>query len=203
MPSVITLTDFPSAEINDVVEMSLRNDFYFSCIWSFLKRSYPPIQLARLRRMGYSQGRIEKEFVKRDKSKDFGWVCNKLMIKDKLVGFTIWDYPKKGTKCMLEFVFVEPKYRGNGFGNLLISHFKIQASLFKKTVCKIQVSQFDEKLQKFYLDWGWEHGEPESPIDPVYIEMYCVLPPIENAIKEKERLILNKDLEGVFGKMLL
>jgi len=180
MPSVITLTDFPSNEINDVVAMSLRNDFYFSCIWSFLKRSYPPQQLARMRNMGYSEEYIKKEFVKRDKTKDFGWVCNKLMVDDKLAGFTIWDYPKEGTKCMLEFVFVDPTHRGNGFGNILVSHFKIQAIHLEKSLCKIQVDWNNERLQQFYKDWGWEHGEPETDnLPPGLVEMYCVLPPLD------------------------
>lgn len=187
MPNIITITEFPDlSATNDVVGMALRHDFYFSQIWSFLNRSYPPQQLARLKKMGYSKERIDEEFKEHtSKYREFGWVCNKLMVQDKMVGFTIWDYPKEGTKCMLEFMFVDPDYRGNGFGNLLVAHFKTQATLFKKTMCKIQVSTFKERLQKFYEGWGWEHGEPESPIDPGYLEMYLILPSIEDAKQEE------------------
>ena len=206
MTSVITITDFPNDDVNDVVGMALRNDFYFSQIWSFVKRTYPPQQLAQLKKRGYSNERIDKEFDKgsKNKYKHFGWVCNKLMIHDILVGFTIWDYPlptedhPSPDKCCLEFMFVDPKYRGNGFGNMLVAQFKIQASLYKKTLCKIQVLTHKERLHKFYQDWGWEHGEPESPIDPSYIEMFCVLTPMEKVDLKNKRFIQVREIGEVY-----
>ena len=49
----------------------------------------------------------------------------------------------------LEFVFIEPKYRGNKCGSLLIDTF-IKDFKDKKSIISIQYNKNDERLDNFY-----------------------------------------------------
>lgn len=181
---ITTITDFTNnkEKMNKVLNMALRNDFYFNQLWSLLMRSYPPKIKMILVRKHSKEAIEERERRAYEKYNKFGFVLNILETREgELVGFCFWDYPlptdkNPKTGCCLEFLFISPEYRRQGLGSMLVGAFRIIAKQnFKKEKCKVQVPRNNKNLIKFYEDWGWEEGEPEFEYDPNLTEMYSVL----------------------------
>ena len=173
---------------NDVIAMSLKNDFNFDPIWHFLTQSYTPLYKKKLKEKYGKTYDVEGRWKENSTLyRTYDWILMRFEKNEKeLVGFCIWNYPKHQKKCNLEFIFISPEYRGQGLGKQLINEFRnLSYNHFKMLECKVEV---EPKLIKFYEKLGWKEDKSD------FLDFYGIKIPKSFALKFEKIIDMYLDL---------
>lgn len=131
----------------NIVSLATKNNFYTDMIWYMMLGRFPPS--------------FKPEGKNLDAVKDCNnteiynyWSYNLYNEEDKLIGFFLFtQYKDNPTQCLGEFLLVDNKYRGRGYGRKILDYVVDDLDT-KKLDC--QLFLFNKEPSSLYQEYGWK-----------------------------------------------